>query len=157
MTMKRILMISMMMTLLTVSISSAAEKDGPVKWLSYEAALNESVKTGKPLLIHFTADWCSWCKRMKRDTYSHPDVARMMNEDFVPTMVDTDANPQLKAEYGVEGLPTIWFMKGPGEGITYVPGYVDAPTFKNLLQWIATESYTEQSFDDFTKTPIDKG
>jgi len=155
--MKRILTISALLTLLTITGSVAAEKDGPINWRSYDEALNESTSSGKPILIHFTADWCGWCKRMKRDTYSHPEVARLMNENFVPTMVDADDNPRLKAEYGVEGLPTIWFLKSPGEGITYVPGYVDAPTFKQLLQWVSSGAYTEQSFDDFTATPTDKG
>ncbi len=155
--MKHSLTIAILLTLLTLNGAAAAEKGGPINWRTYDEALNESVETGKPILIHFTADWCGWCKRMKRDTYSHPEVARLMNESFVPTMVDADANPQLKAEYGVEGLPTIWFLKSPGEGITYVPGYVDAPTFKQLLLWVSTESYTKQSFDDFTATSTDKG
>ena len=54
------------------------------------------------------------------------DVAAALGRDFVPSLVDTDRRPDLKARYGVKGLPTIWFLTSAGEGITYIPGYVDA-------------------------------
>ena len=87
---------------------------------------------------------------MKKEVYGQGDVAAVLNQDFVPAMVDTDRRPDLKAAYGVEGLPTIWFLTSAGEGITYIPGYVDAPTFRKILQWVATGAYAEQSFEEFT-------
>ncbi|HOX25568.1 MAG TPA: DUF255 domain-containing protein [Candidatus Krumholzibacteria bacterium] len=121
----------------------------PIVWRAYDAAISEASQTGKPVLIHFTADWCGWCTKMKRETYTQPDVARLMNEAFVPILVDADRNPQLKARYGVQGLPTIWFVTSDGKGITYIPGFVDAATFRSVLQWIASGAYASQSFEQY--------
>ena len=148
--MKRSLSILFLLTLLAGVSAAATERNGAVVWRDLDAALAESREAGKPVMIHFTAQWCGWCKKMKKEVYGQGDVAAVLNQDFVPAMVDTDRRPDLKAAYGVEGLPTIWFLTSAGEGITYIPGYVDAPTFRKILQWVATGAYAEQSFEDFT-------
>ena len=146
--MKRSSSILMLLTLL--ASAGASERDGAVVWRDLDAALTESRQADKPVMIHFTAQWCGWCKKMKKEVYGQSDVAAALNHDFVPVMVDADRRPDLKAEYGVKGLPTIWFLTSAGEGITYIPGYVDAPTFRQIMQWVATGAYAEQSFEEFT-------
>jgi len=147
--MKRSLSILILLTFLAGVSAAANERDGAVVWRDLDAALAESQQAGKPVMIHFTAQWCGWCKKMKKEVYGQGDVAAVLNQDFVPAMVDTDRRPDLKAAYGVEGLPTIWFLTSAGEGITYIPGYVDAPTFRKILQWVASGAYREQSFEEF--------
>ena len=37
---------------------------------SYESAIEESQKTGKPILADFTgSDWCHWCVKLKTDVF----------------------------------------------------------------------------------------
>ena len=148
--MKRSLSILFLLTLLAGVSAAATERNGAVVWRDLDAALAESREAGKPVMIHFTAQWCGWCKKMKKEVYGRADVAAVLNQDFIPAMVDTDRHPDLKAAYGVEGLPTIWFLTSAGEGITYIPGYVDAPTFRKILQWVGSGAYAEQSFEEFT-------
>ena len=148
--MKRSLSILILLTLLAGAGAATTERDGAVVWRDLDAALAESQQAGKPVMIHFTAQWCGWCKKMKKEVYGQNDVAAVLNQDFIPAMVDTDRHPDLKAAYGVEGLPTIWFLTSAGEGITYIPGYVDASTFRKILQWVASGAYAEQSFEEFT-------
>ena len=142
-----ILILSM---LILVGGAAAGEREGAVAWRELDAALAEAAAVNKPVVVHFTAEWCGWCKKMKREVYARPEVAAALNADFVPAMVDTDRRPDLKARYGVRGLPTIWFLTSEGKGITAIPGYVDAPTFGTVLRWIASGAYAEQSFEDFS-------
>ncbi len=148
--MTRFASILILLTFLTHGLALAGERDGAVVWRDLDAALAESASAGKPVMIHFTADWCGWCKKMKKEVYDQPDVATVLNRDFVPSMVDTDKHPELKARYGVQGLPTIWFVSAAGEGITYIPGYVDAPTFRKVLAWVSSGAYAEQPFEEFS-------
>jgi thioredoxin-related protein len=120
-----------------------------VDWRTHDEALAEAAEIGKPVMIHFTADWCRWCVKMKKETYTDETVAALLREEFVTAMVDADNSPQLKAAYGVQGLPTIWFLTAEGQGITYLPGFVDAATFGPVLRWISTGAYQSQSFEDF--------
>ena len=132
--------------------SGAAAAQAPqVTWLGHDAALGQARESGKPVMIHFTADWCRWCVKMKQETYTDPRVAELLASQFVTAMVDADRSPALKAAYRVQGLPTIWFLTAEGEGITYLPGFVDARTFAPVLRWIATGAYQTQSFDEFQK------
>ena len=135
---------------LLAAVTATADESPGVRWRSLDDALAEAETVGKPVMIHFTAEWCGWCKKMKREVYTRPEVAAAIDRDFVPAIVDTDRHPELKARYGVRGLPTIWFLSSEGAGITYVPGYVDAPTFGQILRWVSSGAYVEQDFDEFT-------
>ena len=139
-----------LLVLLAVGAALAGERDGAIEWRELDAALSESQTAGMPVMIHFTAEWCGWCKKMKKEVYGQADVTATLNREFVPAMVDTDKRPDLKARYGVQGLPTIWFLTSEGEGITYVPGYVDAPTFRQILSWVSSGAYATQSFEEFS-------
>ncbi len=136
--------------LAAAAADDAGSEDSGLNWLAHDAALAAGAEQEKPVMIHFTAEWCTWCKKMKSETYADPAVAELLREDFVTAMVDADANPQLEARYGVEGLPTIWFLSAAGDGITYVPGFVPAETFGTLLRWVSTGAYQGRSFEDFS-------
>jgi thioredoxin 2 len=47
--------------------------------------------------------------------------------------VDTDAEPQLMARYGIRGIPTIMVFKG-GQIVGQQPGAVNRTQFKSWLQ-----------------------
>jgi len=134
----------------TMVADTGKQAQPQLTWLAHAEALEAAAAADKPVLVHFTADWCRWCTKMKQETYTDPAVAALMREDFITAMVDADREPQLKARYGVQGLPTIWFLTADGQGITYVPGFVDAPTFGKILRWIATGAYRTEPFDQFT-------
>lgn len=133
----------------TLTLAGTALADGDLTWRSHAEALPEAANQGKPVIIHFTADWCSWCTKMKEQTYTDPTVARLMREDFVLAMVDSDHNPVLNWVYGVQSLPTIWIVDQEGRGITKISGYRDAPAFAKQLQWVVSNAYRDQSFEQY--------
>jgi putative thioredoxin len=68
------------------------------------------LKTSKqtPVLVGFYAHWCPSCQHLT------PLLATMAEEyqgAFLLAKVDTDKNPNLKSEYGVETLPTVALFK----------------------------------------------
>ena len=78
----------------------------------------------RPILLSINAVWCYWCHEMDDTTYSDPDVARFLNERFIPVRVDTDHRPDVNARYNVGGWPTTSFLTPHGgyiAGATYLP------------------------------------
>ena len=78
----------------------------------------------RPILLSINAVWCYWCHQMDQGAYSDPEVARFLNEYFVPVRVDTDHRPDINARYNVGGWPTTSFLTPHGgyiAGATYLP------------------------------------
>ena len=58
--------------LLTISILPAQDA---VKWYTIEEA-DALMKTDpKPIFVDAYTDWCGWCKRLDKDTFSDPIIA----------------------------------------------------------------------------------
>lgn len=123
---------------------------GELTWHSHAEAMPLAAKQDKPVIIHFTAEWCSWCTKMKKETYTDPAVAKLMTEDFITAMVDSDHNRLLGFLYGVQSLPTIWIVGSDGKGIAKISGYKDAGAFRKHLEWVASEAYRTQSFEQYS-------
>lgn len=90
---------------------------------------DEVVRSSKPVLVDFYADWCGPCKIIE------PVIAQLSKEyegrvKFVK--IDTDANQELAAQFGIMSIPTMmFFSKGKVEDI--VTGAVPASILKTKL------------------------
>ncbi len=105
-----------------------------IAWVRTEAeALDLAKKSGKPLFIDFTAEWCAACHEMEKFTYTD---ARIIAESdkFVTVMLDCteDNDPAIVAlqkKYGVSGLPTVVFVSPDGKTLGGTVGFVEADDF----------------------------
>ena len=90
---------------------------------------DEVVRSGKPVLVDFYADWCGPCKIIE------PIIAQLSKEyegrvKFVK--IDTDVDQALATQFGIMSIPTVmFFSKGKVEDI--VTGAVPASVFKTKL------------------------
>ena len=55
---------------------------GAIRWMGMEEALAAQQSDPKPIFIDVYTDWCGWCKVMDKKTFSRPEVAQYMNENF---------------------------------------------------------------------------
>ena len=115
----------------------------PVDWMEWgPAAFDRARREDRPILLRISAVWCHWCHVMDDTTDAVPEVARRMNEWFVPVRVDNDERPDVNARYNLGGWPTTAFLTPAGElitGGTYFP----APQFEGILTRIH-EAWTGQ-------------
>lgn len=70
---------------------------------------NRRVKTtGKPLMVYFTADWCTACKRQKpvlRQVFSETsDGAELL-------IIDMETNPLIADYFEIDALPALVLYK----------------------------------------------
>src|SRR4249920_756491 len=69
--------------LLIATVSWAQEShEGPVKWMSFEQAVEKSKTEKRKIFIDVYTDWCGWCKVMDKNTFSEAQVAKILNEKF---------------------------------------------------------------------------
>ena len=107
--------------------------NSPIDWYPWsEEAFEKAKKEDKPVLVDVGASWCHWCHVMDEETYSDPEVVKLINENFVAIKVDRDELPDVDRELqnivssltGESGWPLTVFMTGDKKvffGGTYFP------------------------------------
>jgi thioredoxin:protein disulfide reductase len=98
-----------------------------------EAARQRALRENKPLLVDFTAAWCSACKQLDRETFSVPAVGSEMGR-FVAVKVDAtnDDDPKVEAtlaRFNVRGLPTVLIFDSAGRESLRYTDFVPADRF----------------------------
>ena len=80
-----------LVSLITLSSFSKPHEEKLV-WLSWDEGYQKAVKNKKILLVDTYTEWCGWCKRMDRDTYTNAEVIKKINDYFIPVKF----NPEIK-------------------------------------------------------------
>jgi uncharacterized protein len=101
------------------------------------ASFDIAAQSGKPVFLHLTVGWCTWCQQMDEQTFSDDAVIALLNERVVPIRVDADRHPHVQDRYIAGGWPTNAFLTPTGE-LLWSATYVDAAQ----LRQVATEVLT---------------
>jgi len=123
----------------------------PVDWYPWgEEALEKARREDKPIFLSIGYAACHWCHVMERESFMDPEVAALMNENFVNIKVDREERPDLDAIYmaatvamtGSGGWPMSIFLTPdlkPFYAGTYFPPVAryNMPSFKDVLAAIA--------------------
>ena len=121
----------------------------PVDWYPWgEEALAEAKRTGKPILLSVGYSACHWCHVMAHESFEDPQIAQVMNDNFVNIKVDREERPDIDQIYQVAqamltqrngGWPLTMFLTPdqlPFFGGTYFPDRprYGMPGFGELLK-----------------------
>ena len=102
----------------------------------FDEAVKKARASGKPIMIDFWADWCSWCHRLDQTTYVDPVVVKL-SEQFVAVKVDTEGgkkNQEIALHYNVATLPTITFVTPGGRQILTLRGFQGPGQFPRTME-----------------------
>ncbi|MDP9381740.1 MAG: thioredoxin domain-containing protein [Chloroflexota bacterium] len=126
-------------------------QDNPVDWYPWgDEALQKARAEDKPVLLSIGYSACHWCHVMEHESFENPDIARIMNENFVNIKVDREERPDLDSIYmdavqamtGHGGWPMTVFLAPDGRpfyGGTYFPpeDRMGMPGFPKVLRALA--------------------
>jgi len=105
-----------------------------IQWFSsFADGQAEAKKLNKPIMADFSTDWCGWCKKLDKDTYTDAKVIEL-SKKFVCIRIDGDKSEDLVSKYSVRGYPTILFLNPDGSLLDTSVGYLPAGDFLARMQ-----------------------
>jgi thioredoxin-related protein len=67
-----------------------AAKASVVKWMTFEEAVEKSKTEKRKIFIDVYTDWCGWCKVMDKNTFTDPQIAKLLNEKYYAVKFDAE-------------------------------------------------------------------
>lgn len=137
-----------LLALLSLFTFLAASSHAAEGWQTdYKAALEQAAKENKMVLLDFTgSDWCGWCIKLVKDTFSKPEFQKFADKNLVlveldfpnnkPQSAEVKAqNQQLSEKFNVEGYPTLVLLNSKGKEIARNVGYL-AGGPDGFIKWV---------------------
>ncbi len=123
---------------------AAPQPQLPFRLIKSEADLDREIAAAstqnRPVMLDFSADWCTVCKEMERYTFSDPKVIKAL-EGFVLLRADVTANDAtdkalLQGRFGMPGPPSIMFFDRSGKELKNlrVVGFMPADKFSAYVE-----------------------
>jgi thioredoxin-related protein len=120
--------ITIFLLFLSVSANLFSQKE-KIKWYTIEEAEKLIKGQPRPIIIDTYTDWCIWCKRMDKDTFSNEVVAEILATRFYPV------------KFNAEGKEKVTF-----QGKTFVNDGKSGPTHQLAIKrttWLPYCSFPE--------------
>jgi uncharacterized protein YyaL (SSP411 family) len=119
----------------------AMHGNDPVDWRNWDKSVFEQARReNKLVFVSIGYFSCHWCHVMQRESYQNGEIAKYLNQHFIPVKIDRELQPALDARFiefvertrGYSGWPLNVFVTPEGYplvGIVYLP----PDNFKKLL------------------------
>lgn len=154
--------------------ATAVEKhEGEIHWMTWEEAVEANKKNPKKFFIDFYTDWCGWCKRMDKTTFSDASVAKYINDNFHPIKFNAEQKSTIVHDGqeftwqkggrngyhtlayslldGRLGYPSYVYLTPTFERILVSPGYKPVNDMQKELKFVKEEHYGSTSWDEYKK------
>lgn len=172
--MRAIFLTTLLAGLLSLGMNPAPQATTEINWVTIEEAYALSQQDGKKILVDFYTDWCGWCKKLDKDTYSKANVIEYINANFHAVKFDAEQRGELtlgdktysfidQGRRGVHEFAAVMMNGRPSypstsvldanlNPITTVPGYHGPAEMLMILSFLGGDHYQTTSWEEYQRT-----
>ena len=99
------------------------------KSITDESFDSDVIKSDKPIIVDFWAEWCGPCKQIGPVL---EEISNEMKDQIIIAKHNIDQEPNMPTKYGIKGIPTMLLFKNGELKSTKV----GATTKSNIVSWI---------------------
>jgi thioredoxin-related protein len=152
--------------------AQASVAPAELKWYTWEEATELNKTKPKKMMIDVYTDWCGWCKRMDKSTFTDTAVAAYLNENFYPVKLNAEQREEIVfgrdtfryvdsgAGRGVHtlayalldgkmGYPSVVYLDEQYRRIMISPGYKESADMLKELKFASEEQYNKTSWEEY--------
>ncbi|MCB0669253.1 MAG: DUF255 domain-containing protein [Saprospiraceae bacterium] len=167
-----LLLVMIMSLIFAFRPSDAPTESKAVKWYTFAEALELNKENPKKMFIDVYTDWCGWCKKMDKYTFTDPAVAAYLNEHYYPVKFNAEQKESIEfkgytlkyldnvGSRGVHelayalldgqlGYPAFVYLDNKQDRISISPGYKEADAMLTELEFIGEEHYNNMTYQEF--------
>ncbi len=122
---------------LTVSFQASALLGQVVFFSDYQLALEAMKERGKPLLYKICNDGNRKCQKLSEEVLSDPEIADLININFVPLRLDPQVDREIVHPFEVTKYPTLIVVGTSGQLLDRYDGYKEQKETEKFIKTIA--------------------
>lgn len=138
-------------------------QSGSLNWTNFNSAMTSADQNDKIMFLFFEAEWCGFCKQMRREVFPQNLVQEEVEEGFLPVAIDIESDEKIiyqnkemsqksfSHQMRIDATPTIMFMSGEGEIIGRYRGFADDKELMLLLKYIRGGDVENVDFAEYKK------
>jgi thioredoxin-related protein len=130
------------LVLLLVLLSLNLQAQDQIQWMKFEEAIAANEQNPKMILVDVYTDWCGWCKKMDKDTFTDPQVIAHFQKNFYAVKLNAEdtkrsfqfmgktfTEAQMAASMRVNSYPNFVVIEPGLQNIAQLPGYREPAAF----------------------------
>jgi thioredoxin-related protein len=139
---------------LAFTLTNTAQGQESIQWMKFEEAIAANAKNPKMILVDVYTDWCGWCKKMDKDTFTDPRVIAHFQKNFYavklnaedtnrkfPFMGKTFSEAEMAASMRVNSYPNFVVIEPGLQNIAQLPGYREPEAFLTGLAELIEKAF----------------
>jgi len=104
-----------------------------VQWRSWNMAVAEAERSGKPIMVDAVRNGCRYCEQMDSEVFTDPEVSAQIESYFVPVKVNI-SRETMPLNLEVPMTPSFFFLTADRKLIKRVPGAWNREDFILILE-----------------------